>query len=735
MKQGIVLSISILISNRPDTVEKCLRSLSSLRENVPCELILTDTGCGEEVRSIIESYADVVLDFEWCNDFSKARNLGLDCAKGEWFLYMDDDEWFEDTKEIEEFFLSGEYKEYTKGYYIVRNYRNRQGTQYDDGITPRMARLGKTVLFFNAIHEGLATLPGKSKVLGSYAHHYGYVFETEADKYKHAQRNLNPLLEEYKNNPDNLHYVIQIAQEYNSICEYRKSIEISLKGIEAYSPKKTTVLYLNALCINIVERHVRLFSYEDAVAYAEKYLADERIVNMGRARILAPMIIALYQLERYDACAERVAEYMRIYRDYLLHKEVYQEQSAYMMYGCFTNDEKCKVMSIGTAVNLLLGDYGKAEELFTTIIMDESIVMPEELLWEHAVKAYLKEDDLSDVHPCVTILNKLLEWEIIHPKLIAYFEEERKNNPESFAKQNDKWQYLSGNCWYLDYLKLDTGQNGTESAVDKYRNLWSDVENVLQKSVALGIWEKAESAGVDMGDIIEEIPYYKWRRAVNAALAVMQPEQRAQLHEYIIAKCDENSNKILYWKSGYYLKVLAEVNDLSEKVAFEENDNKQQGLIENFAEDLVCFAESSVCLAKRLYQEEVLANNRDMLPEYIQAAFCMADLLRYEEEADYAKAIRELKTIKDILPSVAVVVKLYTRRIEERVNVSKRQEEAERQAENAEMQQLAEAIKAKIRLFLQEGNKEIAAQLIAQLESIVGSDAELEELKQFSQMP
>lgn len=735
MKQEVVLSISILISNRPDTVEKCLDSLSSLRKNVPCELILTDTGCGEEVRNLIESYADVVLDFEWCNDFSKARNLGLEHARGEWFLYMDDDEWFEDTKEIEEFFLSKTYKDYTKGYYSVRNYRNRQGTQYDDGITPRMAKLGKEVRFYNAIHEGLYTLPGKSKVLGSFAHHYGYVFETEADKYKHAQRNLAPLLKEYMNNPDNLHYAIQIAQEYNSICEYRKSIEISLNGIEVYSPKKTTVLYLNALCINVVERHVRLFLYEDAVTYAEKYLADERMVNMGKARILAPMIIALYQLGRYDACAERVAEYMRIYNDYLLHKEVYQEQSAYMMYGCFTNDEKNKVMSIGTAVNLFCGACDRAEELFTTIISDESIVMPEELLWEHAIKAYLKEDNLSDVHPCVTILNKLLEWEIIHPKLIAYFEKERKNDPEAFEKQNDKWKYLNGNCWYLDYLKLDIGQNGVESAVEKYRKLWSDTENVLQKSVELDLWEKAESAGVDMGDIIEEIPYYKWRGSVNAALAVMQAQQRAHLHEYIIAKCDENSNKILNWKAGYYLKVLEEVDDLPQRAMSKENGNEQHGVIENLEEDLVCFAESSVCLAKRLYHEDVVTNNRDMLPEYMQAAFCMEDLLRYEEEADYTKAIRELKTIKDILPSVAVAVKLYTRRIEERLNSSKRQEEAERQAENAEMRQLAEAVKTKIRFFLQEGNKEIAAQLIAQLESIVGSDAELEELKQIFQMP
>jgi len=729
MKQESVLSISILISNRPDTVEKCLRSLSSLRENVSCELILTDTGCGEEVRRIIEAYADVLLDFEWCNDFSKARNLGLEHAKGEWFLYMDDDEWFEDTKEIEEFFLSGAYRGYTKGYYSVRNYRNRQATQYDDGITPRMAKLGREVRFYNAIHEGLYTLPGKSKVLGSYAHHYGYVFETEADKYKHAQRNLTPLLKEYKNNPDNLHYVIQIAQEYNSISEYRKSIEISLEGIEAYSPKKTTVLYLNALCINVVERHVRLFLYEDAVAYAEKYLADERMVNMGKARILAPMIIALYRLERYDACAERVEEYMQIYNDYLIHKEVYQEQSAYMMYGCFTNNEKNDVMSIGVAVNLLCGAYDRAEDVFNKIISDESIVMPEELLWKHAIEAYLKEGALSAVHPCVTILNKLLEWEIIHPKLIGYFEEQRKNNAEVFVKQSDKWQYLNGNCWYLNYLKLGTEQKDAEDVPEEYQRLWSDVENVLPKSVELGLWEKAETACVDMETIIEAIPYYKWRKAVTTALAVMPSEQRERLHEYIVSKCDADSNKILYWKSGYYLKELAETKELPEKEIYQENDEERQAYGENVREVFACFAESSVCLAKRLYHEEVLLYSRDMLPEYMQAAFLAADLPEYIENADYICTIRKLKAIKEILPSIAIAVKLYTKWIEAQIKRQEKEQEESQHALSAEMQQLAQAVKAKIQFFLQEGNREVAVQLIAQLEAITGMNPELDELK------
>ena len=69
MSRQILLTISILISNRPDTVRKCLDSVKPLLENVPSELILVDTGCGEQVRSIIEEYTDQIIEFEWCKDF------------------------------------------------------------------------------------------------------------------------------------------------------------------------------------------------------------------------------------------------------------------------------------------------------------------------------------------------------------------------------------------------------------------------------------------------------------------------------------------------------------------------------------------------------------------------------------------------------------------------------------------------------------------------------------------
>ena len=96
----IILTISLLASNRRDSLKRCLDSLKPLLVKIPTELIIVLTGTDGKVREIAESYTSQIIPFEWCNDFSAARNTGLNMAQGEWFLYIDDDEWFDDVSEI-----------------------------------------------------------------------------------------------------------------------------------------------------------------------------------------------------------------------------------------------------------------------------------------------------------------------------------------------------------------------------------------------------------------------------------------------------------------------------------------------------------------------------------------------------------------------------------------------------------------------------------------------------------
>ena len=106
------LTISLLTSNQIHAIRRCLDSLVPILMQIPSELIIVDTSGEESVRELVSQYTDHVIPFQWCDDFSKARNVGLREAHGEWFMFIDDDEWLEETGEIIAFFASGEYKGY-----------------------------------------------------------------------------------------------------------------------------------------------------------------------------------------------------------------------------------------------------------------------------------------------------------------------------------------------------------------------------------------------------------------------------------------------------------------------------------------------------------------------------------------------------------------------------------------------------------------------------------------------
>lgn len=230
-EKKVVLSIGLLVSNRKDTIKRCLDSLQSIREAIPCQLIITDTGCDADLRITLEQYADTINEFTWCTDFAKARNANLSQAVGEWYLYLDDDEWFVDTEELIDFFKSGAYKKFEGACYVQHNYQNMEGTLYSDDYVSRMIRLTEDTHFVGKIHEYLVPVPQKNCLLNSWVDHYGYAFKNEEETQKHYERNSKLLLEMIKEEPDNQRWWTHLAQEYISIRDGDKLRQLAEDGL------------------------------------------------------------------------------------------------------------------------------------------------------------------------------------------------------------------------------------------------------------------------------------------------------------------------------------------------------------------------------------------------------------------------------------------------------------------------------------------------------------------------
>lgn len=228
----IQLSISLLASNRLESLERCLDSLEPLLMQIPSELIIVFTGTDKRIYELASLYTDQIISIDWHDDFSAARNVGLKQAKGEWFLYIDDDEWFEDISEICDFFLSGNYRDYGSACYIQRNYTDWDGRNHIDYHAFRMSRNVPGIRFINPIHEELDPMPEPCKYFNAYVHHYGYASNEKRDDYVKPSRNIPLLQKNIREHPGYVKNYLQLVQEYAAAEKWDKAEEYCREGLK-----------------------------------------------------------------------------------------------------------------------------------------------------------------------------------------------------------------------------------------------------------------------------------------------------------------------------------------------------------------------------------------------------------------------------------------------------------------------------------------------------------------------
>ncbi len=87
------LSAGLIVRNEEVALPVCLGSVAGVVE----ESIVVDTGSTDRTRDVAAQHGARVFDFPWCDDFAGARNESVRHATGEWVLWIDADEHFEEA--------------------------------------------------------------------------------------------------------------------------------------------------------------------------------------------------------------------------------------------------------------------------------------------------------------------------------------------------------------------------------------------------------------------------------------------------------------------------------------------------------------------------------------------------------------------------------------------------------------------------------------------------------------
>ena len=228
------LSLCMIVKNEEASLPKTLNSVKGIVD----EMVVLDTGSTDRTVEIVRKFGARVHLFEWCNDFSIARNEALKYVQGKWVLVLDADEVL--TSEI-----VPEMKQAMKSdrHLVINLIRHEVGaSQSPYSLVSRLFRNHPEVRFSRPYHamvddsvqELLQREPQWQVVyLSTIAIlHYGYQSEAIAaqDKYTRAKTAMEGFLASH---PNDAYTCNKLGALYLQIGQLREGIELLERGLTA----------------------------------------------------------------------------------------------------------------------------------------------------------------------------------------------------------------------------------------------------------------------------------------------------------------------------------------------------------------------------------------------------------------------------------------------------------------------------------------------------------------------
>lgn len=260
------ISVCMIAKNESKRIERCLSSLMPYG----FEIVVADTGSSDNTREIARRFTDKVFTFEWCDDFSAARNFSISKASHDWIFMIDCDEYIKST-DVEELTYFMEHLPHAAGSVSRENVSGSLDAL--DYYTDRTERLFNRNLYHytGIIHEQLTPVAdGEMEcfLLNTVLFHDGYVM-TAREREEKSRRNLSLLLKQSEKEPDNPYVYYQLGKGFEMAGDYEKSCQYYARGLSF--PLDPSLAYVQAMVVSNGFNLLRLGRFEEALAYRNIY--------------------------------------------------------------------------------------------------------------------------------------------------------------------------------------------------------------------------------------------------------------------------------------------------------------------------------------------------------------------------------------------------------------------------------------------------------------------------------
>ena len=220
----------MIAKNESEHIGRCLQSAKDFVD----EIIVVDTGSTDDTREIARSFGATVIEAEWQDDFSLARNLSLERATGDWILFLDCDEELAPGSgpELRALIRDSRYEAY---FTQVANLTDIDSQLLSPSV--RLFRNRKIFRFEGRIHEQIATPIianyGQQSIGQSHISiiHHGYNGR-QANIQAKIRRNLK-LLESVADTEKDGFFHYNLGIEHLRLREKEKALDCFLAGLQA----------------------------------------------------------------------------------------------------------------------------------------------------------------------------------------------------------------------------------------------------------------------------------------------------------------------------------------------------------------------------------------------------------------------------------------------------------------------------------------------------------------------
>lgn len=224
-----MITICMIVKNEEGNLEKCLNAINDYN----FEFVIVDTGSSDNTKMVAKKYTDYVYDYKWNDNFSDARNYAISKIKTEYVLILDADEVLT-------------YIDYDKLIKCIENNKDkvgrierdnefvREGKQYVSKERVNRLFSKDKYKYEGSIHEQIVSINGskyETYNLPIKFSHSGYSNE-EIDRKDKIKRNIEMLLLELEENPNDPYLLYQLGKSYYMEKSYQEAEKYFVKCLD-----------------------------------------------------------------------------------------------------------------------------------------------------------------------------------------------------------------------------------------------------------------------------------------------------------------------------------------------------------------------------------------------------------------------------------------------------------------------------------------------------------------------